>query len=187
MYGNAENKFPKQRGRPFKPGTSGNPRGRPKGSRNKRTRALLESAQTGGELPLDYMLRVMRDPNAPVKRRDEMAKSAAPYLHSKLLPAAQSSEPDSSRTTGIEISFVVPEPAVSLAVGVMSALPPKADSCSATAYVRFGSEADICAAISRVRFTPNSDHESGHWSWVSGLNSREIRDFSRRQFAFNNL
>jgi hypothetical protein len=78
------NNIGKQPGRPFKPGTSGNPRGRPKGSRNKRTCALVEAAQNGGELPLDYMLRVMRDPNAAAKRRDEMAKAAAPYLHSKL-------------------------------------------------------------------------------------------------------
>ena len=80
----AVNNSPKQRGRPFKPGISGNPNGRPKGSRNKLTRALLEAVQVGGELPLDYMLRVMRDPKAHARRRDEMAKAAAPYLHSKL-------------------------------------------------------------------------------------------------------
>ena len=45
---------------------------------------MIEAAQSGGELPLDYMLAVMRDPKAPARRRDEMAKAAAPYLHSKL-------------------------------------------------------------------------------------------------------
>jgi hypothetical protein len=44
----------------------------------------------------------------------------------------------------------------------MSALPPKADVCSAQAHVCFGSQADICAATSDVRFTPDSDHESRH-------------------------
>jgi hypothetical protein len=44
----------------------------------------------------------------------------------------------------------------------MSALPPKADICSATRYVRFGSEADICGAPAHVRFTPDSDRESGN-------------------------
>lgn len=33
---------PKQRGRPFEQGKSGNPNGRPKGSRNKTTMAMLE-------------------------------------------------------------------------------------------------------------------------------------------------
>jgi hypothetical protein len=35
------------------------------------------------ETPIDYMLRVMRTPNASVERRDEMAKLLAPYLHQK--------------------------------------------------------------------------------------------------------
>jgi hypothetical protein len=78
------NNSPKQRGRPFPKGVSGNARGRPKGARNKRTQAVLEAAEAGGELPLDYMLRVMRDSEVPNVRRDEMAKSAAPYLHPKL-------------------------------------------------------------------------------------------------------
>jgi hypothetical protein len=82
----AVNYSQKQRGRPFKAGASGNPRGRPQGSRNKRTRAVLEAAQAGGDLPLAYMLAVMRDPRASPKRRDDMAKAAAPYLHSRLMP-----------------------------------------------------------------------------------------------------
>ena len=75
------------RGRPFLPGVSGNPRGRPKGSRNKRTKVLLEAAAAEGEMPIDYMLRIMRDPNAKATRRDEMAKAAAPYLHPRLSAA----------------------------------------------------------------------------------------------------
>jgi hypothetical protein len=89
---NAVNNSRKQRGRPFRPGISGNRRGRPKGSRNKRTRALIEAARAGGEMPLDYMLRAMRDakgkpkpkPKPKPKRRDAMAVAAAPYYHSKL-------------------------------------------------------------------------------------------------------
>jgi Family of unknown function (DUF5681) len=38
----AENTATKQRGRPFEPGKSGNPKGRPKGSRNKTTLAIEE-------------------------------------------------------------------------------------------------------------------------------------------------
>jgi hypothetical protein len=34
--------------------------------------------------PLAYMLAVMRDPEADSKRRDDMAKTAAPYVHPRL-------------------------------------------------------------------------------------------------------
>ena len=36
-------------------------------------------------LPLDYMLAVIRDPNATQDRRDRMAVAAAPYCHPKLM------------------------------------------------------------------------------------------------------
>jgi hypothetical protein len=85
MSKGAVNNSRKQRGRPFRSGVSGNARGRPKGSRNKRTRTIIEAAANGGELPLDYMLRIMRDPNASNTRRDEMARAAAPYLHPKMV------------------------------------------------------------------------------------------------------
>jgi hypothetical protein len=58
--------------------------GRKKGSKNKRT-VELEKA-TGGILPLDYMLRVLRDEQADPLRRDEMAKAAAPYIHARRAP-----------------------------------------------------------------------------------------------------
>lgn len=35
-------------------------------------------------MPLEYMLRVMRDPTADEKRRDAMAQAAAGYIHPKL-------------------------------------------------------------------------------------------------------
>jgi hypothetical protein len=104
----AVNNSAKQRGRSFKPGTSGNPRGRPRGSRNRRTHALVEAAQNGGEMPLDYMLRVMRGRNASAKRRDDMAKAAAPFLHSKLASIENPKIQEASRLTGIEVSFVLP-------------------------------------------------------------------------------
>ena len=59
-------------------------RGRPKGSLNKKTAEKIAEITKTGELPLDYMLRVMRDPTQPHERRDEMAKSAASYVHPRL-------------------------------------------------------------------------------------------------------
>ena len=44
----ADNTAPKQRGRPFEPGKSGNPNGRPKGSRNQAT--LLAETLLDGEV-----------------------------------------------------------------------------------------------------------------------------------------
>ena len=58
--------------------------GRKKGSRNKRPRELIERIEASGLVPLEYMLAVMRDENAPSERRDEMAKAAAPFVHPRL-------------------------------------------------------------------------------------------------------
>jgi hypothetical protein len=70
---------------------------------------LLEAAQVGGEMPLDYMLRNMRDPRVPAKRRDEMAKAAAPYVHPKLASIENPGPQDKPRVTGITVEFVVPK------------------------------------------------------------------------------
>jgi hypothetical protein len=51
---------------------------------NKATQEARDKAAAGGELPLEYMLRVMRDKKSKQPRRDAMAQAAAPYLHSKL-------------------------------------------------------------------------------------------------------
>lgn len=57
--------------------------GRKPGSKALATRQAIEAAGAG-ELPLEYMLKVMRDPNADDKRRDQMAIAAASYLHPRL-------------------------------------------------------------------------------------------------------
>jgi hypothetical protein len=44
---------------------------------------VITEAQLNGLLPLDYMLAVIRDPNASQSRRDRMAAIAAPYCHAR--------------------------------------------------------------------------------------------------------
>ena len=58
--------------------------GRKKGSATAKTREIADRAIEEGVSPLEYMLKVMRDPAAEYARRDDMAKAAAPYVHPKL-------------------------------------------------------------------------------------------------------
>lgn len=58
--------------------------GRPKGLPNKVTRQQQEAIAASGETPLEYMLRILRDPSIDNSRRDDMAKAAAPYVHPRL-------------------------------------------------------------------------------------------------------
>jgi hypothetical protein len=58
--------------------------GRKKGTPNKATLIRHQQLAASGKLPLDYMLRVMRDPKVDDHRRDDMAKAVAPYIHPRL-------------------------------------------------------------------------------------------------------
>jgi hypothetical protein len=97
------------RGRP-----KGTGRGRPRGSSNKvasetRKRIVSEAEANGTELPLDYMLRVMRDPEAEDHRRDSMATSCAKYLHSPAPAITQlQGDPLKPLVSEIKHSFEVP-------------------------------------------------------------------------------
>jgi hypothetical protein len=46
----------------------------------------------------------MRDPSAPAKRRDEMAKAAAPFLHSKLASIENPKIQEGSRLDGKRVN-----------------------------------------------------------------------------------
>ncbi len=48
------------------------------------TKTIVQAAKEAGLTPLEYMLKVMRDPETPPQRRDDMAKACAPYVHPKL-------------------------------------------------------------------------------------------------------
>ncbi len=58
--------------------------GRKVGSMNRFNREMVERAGRGGQLPLDYMLEVMRDESLEARIRIDAAKAAAPYVHQKL-------------------------------------------------------------------------------------------------------
>lgn len=58
--------------------------GRKAGTPNKASIERQKKVAATGITPLDYMLKVMRNPKADDSRRDEMAKAAAPYVHPKL-------------------------------------------------------------------------------------------------------
>lgn len=58
--------------------------GRKPGAIRKATAAAQAKAAETGILPLDFMLGRMRDEQAPIADRMDMAKAAAPYLHAKL-------------------------------------------------------------------------------------------------------
>ena len=62
---------------------------RTQGALNKRTRAALHAVENGelgggGENPVDFLLRLMRDSKKPDDLRVEAAKAVAPYLAPKL-------------------------------------------------------------------------------------------------------
>lgn len=58
--------------------------GRKPGSRDKFSAEMLKEAAETGELPLEYLLGVMRDESNPIELRVNAAKVAAPYVHPKL-------------------------------------------------------------------------------------------------------
>lgn len=95
--------------------------GRKAGTPNKKTSEIIEKAKAAGELPLEYMLRRMNDPKADQRERDDMAKSAAPYVHPRLTAdpthtqvnvaaGSMSNGQLNAEVVGIRVEFVRPRP-----------------------------------------------------------------------------
>ncbi len=63
----------------FKKGVSGNPAGRPKGSKNKRT-LRQEVLDEGGLTPAQFLASVVNDENANVNQRIRAAEAAAKFF-----------------------------------------------------------------------------------------------------------
>jgi hypothetical protein len=58
--------------------------GRPPGSKTKKSVAIALAAAAAGESPLEYLLRVMRDPSVDDDVRRASAIAAAPFVHPRL-------------------------------------------------------------------------------------------------------
>ncbi len=58
--------------------------GRPPGARNIRSEETARQIQESGLTPLQFLMDIVRDEDAPRKDRIECAKSAAPFCHARL-------------------------------------------------------------------------------------------------------
>ena len=58
--------------------------GRKPGTINRFSKDLLDKAAQSGQLPVDYLLQVMRDQSLNTRLRIDAAKAAAPYVHQRL-------------------------------------------------------------------------------------------------------
>jgi hypothetical protein len=79
--------------------------GRPKGVPNRATAAKVAEIAASGLTPLDYMLAVMRDEEEDPRRRDEMAKASARYVHPRLQAARHSGQFNMSLGDQLEEAF----------------------------------------------------------------------------------
>jgi hypothetical protein len=91
--------------------------GRQRGTPNKVNALKRAEIAASGELPLDYMLRIMRDETVDPERRDHMAKAAAPFLHAKLPAVSQHDETEKApMVTIVRLSDLPPDAASSHAM-----------------------------------------------------------------------
>jgi hypothetical protein len=67
-----------------RPAGAGRKKGTPNKAKGITGKVPYVPALDEGEMPLAYMLRVMRDPTVAPERRDFMASKAAPYCHRQL-------------------------------------------------------------------------------------------------------
>jgi len=81
------------------------PGGRPKGSKNKKSRINLVAAHYD-LMPLDYMLTILNDTEQDQAARIDAAKSAAPYIHPKLANVAMNHDGGLEIINRIERSIV---------------------------------------------------------------------------------
>jgi hypothetical protein len=76
--------------------------GRKRGSANRKTREVANTAAKNGLSPLEFALQIMRDSAQPMVLRAEMAAMAMPYCHARLSPVLPDT-PEAPRTVAINI------------------------------------------------------------------------------------
>lgn len=69
----------------------------------------MSALVAGGETPLEYMLRVLRDPTTEYSRKDELSKAAAPYMHPRLASTEIKGDADKPIAHKLTIEFKRPE------------------------------------------------------------------------------
>lgn len=79
--------------------------GRPKGAKSTRTQEIIAAATAGGITPLEYMLQVMRDPDADLQRRDAMAEKAAKYIHPQLAATTIKGDAENPIELSLRVTF----------------------------------------------------------------------------------
>ena len=86
---------PKQR-HGFQKGQSGNPAGKPRGTLNKDTRAIMEAAEATGRAPLAIMLEAMHKAwdSGDIESATKYAALAAPYCHPRLQSVEHAGKPE---------------------------------------------------------------------------------------------
>ncbi len=82
----------------FKPGQSGNPNGRPKGSKNKHTIEAMEILEKKGMNPLEAMADMAMDENVAESVRARLLCELASYMYPKR-KAVEVSGPDDEALT----------------------------------------------------------------------------------------
>lgn len=83
--------------------------GRKPGAINRATAAAREMAEATGVTPLEFMLQIMRDTEAPRAERLDMAKAAAPYVHARL-SSVEAKVEVTEQVEEVRWSIVDPEP-----------------------------------------------------------------------------
>lgn len=96
--------------------------GRTAGTPNRASAEQAQAVAASGLTPLEYMLQVMRDPDALVDRRDDMAKASAPYVHPKLAAV----EHTGKNGGPILLSQITDEELAAIATGRSAGTSPKA-------------------------------------------------------------
>lgn len=81
-------------------------RGRPKGSKNKKTVEQIATVAATGMTPLEYLTSVYQDVSADESRRIDAAKAAAPYVHAKLATIELTGKDGNPIETATEIRLV---------------------------------------------------------------------------------